>query len=308
MTDQQEWLEISLTVSGELAEAVSDVMTRYLLNGVVISKAIACDSTGENYTEGNEANVCGYIQVNENLAKVRSEIEQALWHLGTIQALPDIKYKIIKDQNWMEKWKEHYHPIIVGEKLLILPPWLDNPFPSRIPLRIDPNMAFGTGMHPSTQLCLRLMEKYLEPAVDVIDIGCGSGILSIAARLLGARHALAVDIDPLAIQATQENAVLNRLSEGIECGLGSVIEIKQQSFSIHQAQVVLTNILTPVIISLIDEGMIDLVSPGGMLILSGILDHQANDVIEVVTSHGMISAIPERIEDWVSLPFIKPSR
>jgi len=307
VTDRQEWLELSMIVSGELAEAVSDVLTRYLSNGVVSEKAITYDSLGENNLADDETRICGYIPVDEWLVEKRSAIEQALWHLGAIQSLPEIKYQIIKNQNWMKKWKEQYHPIIVGEKLLILPPWLDNPYPERIPLRIDPNMAFGTGTHPTTQLCLKLTEKYLKPGMDVIDIGCGSGILSIAARLLGAHHALAVDIDPLSVKATQENAELNGLTEGIECGLGSVAEIKQDTYSIHQAQIVLANILAPVIISLIGEGMAELVTPGGMLILSGILDHQANEVTEVVTSHGMISATPERIEDWVTLPFIKPS-
>ncbi|MGB8251729.1 MAG: 50S ribosomal protein L11 methyltransferase, partial [Anaerolineaceae bacterium] len=246
MADRQEWLELSMIVSGELAEAVSNVLTRYLSTGVVIEKAITYDSSGENYLADDETRICGYILVDDNLVEKRSGIEQALWHLGSIQSLPEISYQIIKNQNWMEKWKEQYHPIIVGEKLLILPPWLDNPYPQRIPLRIDPNMAFGTGTHPTTQLCLKLTEKYLRPGMDVIDIGCGSGILSIASRLLGARHVLAVDIDPLSVKATQENAELNGIIEGIECGLGSVTDIKQDIYSIHQAQVVLANILAPV--------------------------------------------------------------
>jgi len=307
VSDPQEWLELSMIVRGELAEVVSDVFTRYMSHGVVIEKAITYDSFGEIIQADDETRICGYLPVNESLVEKRSTIEQALWHLGIIQSLPELSYQIIKNQNWMEKWKEQYHPIIVGEKLLILPPWLDNPHPQRIPLRIDPNMAFGTGTHPTTQLCLKLIEKYLKPGMDVIDVGCGSGILSIAARLLGAHHALAVDIDPLSVKATQENSVLNGITDGIECGLGSVAEIKQGAFSLQQAQMIVANILAPIIITLMDEGMDELVAPEGILILSGILEHQANEVTEVVTSHGMISAASERIEDWVILPFIKPS-
>ena len=222
MVERQEWLEISLVVSGELAEAVNDVLTRYIPGGVVIERAVTYDPSGELYTSVEEARICAYLPVDDLLEDKRARIEEALWHLGIIQKLPEIKFQTIQDQNWMEKWKERYHPILVGEKILILPPWLENPHPERIPLRIDPNMAFGTGTHPTTQLCLILAEKYIKPGMDVIDIGCGSGILSIAARLLGARHALAVDIDPLSVKATQDNAGLNGLNAGIECGLGSV--------------------------------------------------------------------------------------
>lgn len=206
----------------------------------------------------------------------------------------------------MEKWKEQYHPILIGEKILILPPWLENRHPERIPLRIDPNMAFGTGTHPTTQLCLKLAERYIRPGSDVIDVGCGSGILSIAARLLGARLALAVDIDPLSVKATQENANLNGLTEGIECGLGSVGEIVRGQFSLHQATVVLANILAPVIIALMDEGLADLVAPGGVLILSGILDHQSKKVQDVAVARGFTLVGTEQQEDWVALALIKP--
>lgn len=307
MTDQQEWLELSLMVSGELAEAVSDVFTRYLSAGVVVEKAIHYDSFGENPLDNDITRIYGYISVDDNLAEKRSAIEQALWHLSTIQSLPEVKYQIIKDQNWMEKWKEQYHPITIGKKLLILPPWLDNTYPQRIPIRIDPNMAFGTGTHPTTQLCLLLLENYIKTEMDVIDIGCGSGILSIGAKLLGARHVLAVDIDPLCVTASQDNAELNGISENIESRLGSVFEIKQKIFSIHQAQIVLANILAPIIISLMDDGLAELVKPGGMLILSGILAHQVSEVTKVVISHGLAGAPLKKIGDWAGLTFVKPA-
>jgi ribosomal protein L11 methyltransferase len=302
----QEWLEISLVVSGELAEAVSDVLTRHITGGVVIENAVKYDPSGELYSTEGEARICGYILADEFLEEKRTRIEQALWHLGTIQALPEIKFQTIQDQNWMEKWKEKYHPILVGNKLLILPPWLENPDPNRIPLRIDPNMAFGTGTHPTTQLCLMLSELYLKPGMDVIDIGCGSGILSIAACLLGARHALAVDIDPLSTQATLDNASLNGITSRIEVGLGSVGEVLTGSYSVHQASLVLANILAPVIIALFKEGLGDLTAPGGTLILSGILDHQAERVLAAGTEAGFKALETAGQEDWVALVMEKP--
>ena len=306
MVDQLEWLELSLVVSGELAEAVSDVLTRHLSGGLVIERAITYDPSGEQYSSAEEARICGYLPVDDQLEEKRARIEEALWHLGTIQKLPEIKYQTIQDQNWMEKWKEQYQPILIGEKLLILPPWLENPYPERIPLHIDPNMAFGTGTHPTTQLCLKLTEKYVKPGLDVIDVGCGSGILSIAACLLGARHSLAVDIDPLSVKATRENADLNGLTTGIECGLGSVGEINRGQFSLRQAPVVLANILAPVIISLMAVGLDELVSPGGILILSGILDHQAGKVQDAAAARSFAFNAMEQVEDWVALTLVKP--
>jgi len=299
--EKQEWLEISLVVSGELAEAVSDVLTRHITGGVVIESAVKYDQSGESFTTGEEARICGYLPVDELLEEKRNRIEQALWHLGTIQTLPEIKFQTLRDQNWMEKWKENYHPILVGEKLLILPPWLENPYPDRIPLRIDPNMAFGTGTHPTTQLCLLLTETCQKPGMDVIDIGCGSGILSIAARLLGAHHALAVDIDPLSVQATLDNAILNGLTSGIDVELGSVKEVLSHTYSLHQAPLVLANILAPVINDLFKDGLGNLVSPGGTLILSGILDHQAGRVLEAGMEAGFRNTRTVTREDWVAL-------
>lgn len=303
---KQEWLEISLVVSGEMAEAVSDVLTRYIPGSVVVENAVKYDPSGEQYSHAAEARICGYLLVDEFLEEKRTRIEQSLWHLGTIQSLPDIKFQTIQDQNWMEKWKERYHPILIGNDLLILPPWLENPHPSRIPLRIDPNMAFGTGTHPTTQLCLMLSELYLKPGMDVIDIGCGSGILSIASCLLGARHALAVDIDPLSIQATLDNTSLNELTNRIEVGLGSVREILSGSYSTRQAPLVLANILAPVIINLFKERLGDLVSPGGFMILSGILDHQADRVLAAGSEAGFKALRTAGQEDWVALVLEKP--
>jgi ribosomal protein L11 methyltransferase len=295
------WLEASILVDGELAEAVADVLGRYASNGVVVESGITFTNEEDEGTPSGPVRVFGYLAVDENLEARRQALEEALWHLGQIQPLPPLTFKTIVDEDWMAAWKQHYQPIPVGKKLLVLPAWLENPYPDRIAIRIDPSMAFGTGTHPTTQLCLQSLESLVQENEPVIDIGCGSGILSIAALQLGASHALAVDIDSQAVRSTHENAAANHVLERLETGIGSVSEIKNGSFSIRQAPLVLANILAPVIIRLLDGGLANLVSPGGKIILSGILDRQAGEVIADGRAHGLELVAQHQMLDWVAL-------
>ncbi len=301
------WLEVSLIVDGELAEAVADVLRRYLPDGVVIeSTAVTAGPADENGQAVGPLRVCGYIPVDENLDDTRQKIEQGLWYLGRISPLPKPTFKQIQEINWMEAWKEHYHPIPIGKKLLILPAWIEPPGDGRIPIRIDLGMAFGTGTHPTTQLCLALAEEFFEQwggekGIMAIDIGCGSGILSIAAVKLGTEHALGVDIDPEAIRASSENAALNDVSSKLELGVGSVAEVQAGKFGIHSAQLVFANILAPILVKLLEQGLGELVEGEGWLILSGILADQSLGVEKALQDHGFPQIIKRNAGDWVAL-------
>jgi ribosomal protein L11 methyltransferase len=301
MVDEPRWLEVSLVVDGELAEAVADIFSRFVSNGVVIESGVTYNDAEDEGTPVGPLRVYGYLPVNDQLERFRQSLEEALWHLGQIRPLPPLTFKTIADEDWMVAWKQHYHPIPIGQKLLILPAWLENPSPERVAVRIDPSMAFGTGTHPTTQLCLELVEEYQCHGNPVIDVGCGSGILSIAALKLGASRALAVDIDPQAIRSTRENAAANGVLEQIETGQGSVDEIHSGKFSFSQAPLVFANILAPVIIRLFEAGLAGLVSAGGILILSGILDKQASEVVAAAEKAGARLVGTRQILDWVAL-------
>jgi ribosomal protein L11 methyltransferase len=210
----------------------------------------------------------------------------------------------------MEAWKQHYKPILIGEGLLILPAWLDNPDPKRIPIKIDPGMAFGTGTHPTTQLCLELMERSFvgathESPLQVIDVGCGSGILSIAALKLGASKVLGVDIDIESVKNSRENAAVNGVGEELLLGQGSVTEVLAGQFPFKSAPLVVANILAPVLIRLFDAGLADLIQPNGEIILSGILDHQAESVIEAGQAKGLKRGEVRQMKDWVAISMKK---
>jgi ribosomal protein L11 methyltransferase len=213
----------------------------------------------------------------------------------------------------MEAWKQHYRPIVIGRRLVIVPAWLDSPEPGRIAIKIDPGMAFGTGTHPTTQLCLELMEKSLQDLrglkdtgdqrrdLKVIDVGCGSGILSIAALKLGAASALGVDIDPESARNSRENADINEIGEELILGVGSVKEILEGKFAFRTALVVVANILAPVIIRLFDSGLADLLEPEGVLLLSGILQDQAQGVVDAAQIKGLKMMDKRQMGDWVAL-------
>jgi ribosomal protein L11 methyltransferase len=301
------WLEVSLVVDGEMAEAVAEVMARFIPDGVVIeSTAVVAGPDGAEGHAVGPLRVSAYLPVDEELEGNRQRLEEALWYLGRIRPLPAPEFRPIEQTDWTAAWKEHYQPIPVGEKLMIVPAWLEPPLKDRIPIFIDPGMAFGTGAHPSTQLCLELLEDILEALrvfndIDVIDLGCGSGILSIAALKLGVRHALGVDIDEDALRAASENAVRNNVAEGLELGQGSLAEIRAGIFSVRQAGVVLANILAPVIIRLLDEGLAELLGRGGSLVLAGILEEQSMDVEATLEKQGLRLIGRRQRGDWVAL-------
>ncbi len=310
------WLEVSLTVNGELAEAVADVLARFAFSGVMMEQGVKYTDDEDAGTPTGPITVRAYLEMNDQIEETRQKLEESLYYLGMIQPLPAASYKEIADQNWMEAWKQHYKPILIGERLVIVPAWMDSPDPNRIAIRIDPGMAFGTGTHPTTQLCLELMEKYFddrqqtrdhEPQtmvnrpLSIIDVGCGSGILSIAAIKLGARSALAVDIDAGSIDNARENANTNSIGDELILGVGSVQEILNDKFSFRKAPLVVANILAPVIIRLFETGLAELIEANGAILLSGILQEQAQNVIEAAQAKGLKMNERKQTGDWVAL-------
>ena len=292
-----------MSVDGEQAEAVAEVLSRFVSNGVVTESGVTYTDAEDEGTPFGPAKVYGYLVVDEHLEETRQKLSEALWHLGQILPMPAPAFHTIEDEDWMASWKQHYHPIPIGQRLLVLPVWIEQYDHQRIPVRIDPSMAFGTGTHPTTQLCLEMVERYTQPGQAVIDVGCGSGILSIATLNLGASHALGVDIDNAAIRSTRENAAANTVLAKLETGLGSVDEIRQGQFSIRQAPLVLANILAPVIIRLFAAGLAELVEPGGVMVLSGILAEQAGGVKEAALASGLKFIEMVQMDDWVAIVF-----
>jgi ribosomal protein L11 methyltransferase len=303
--DKANWIEISLQVSPEQAEAVAEVLGRYTQEGVVIEQITQEDNLLSTAKSNDSVRVFGYLFADETVEEKKKRLEESLFYLGKIQPLPAPEYKLILDQDWMSAWKKQYRPLKVGKKIAILPAWAENLFPDRIPIRINPVMAFGTGTHPTTQLCLEMMERKEPVGQLVFDIGCGSGILSAAAVKLGAAHAYGVDTNPAAVISSTENANLNQVVGKVEFQQGSVNEIISGCFGILTAQLVITNILASVILHLFDDGLADLVASDGYLILSGILSNQVPEVMTKAESYGLKLLEKYNKNDWAALGLLK---
>jgi len=307
MMNAMGWIEVSMIVDGELAEAVAEVFSRFAPQGVVIeSTTITPDPMGEG-TPAGPVNVCAYLPFDHEIEQKKVRLKEALWYLGRISPLPAPQFRPVEEVDWVSSWKQHYQPIPIGKHLIILPDWIEDYPTQRIPIRINPGMAFGTGTHPSTQLCLQLAEEFMISRkqggkhINTIDIGCGSGILTIGAIKLGTQKALAVDIDPQAVRNAQYNVAVNEVADQVEVAIGSVSDILADKFTIRQASLVFTNIYAHVITQLFYDGLVELLAPGGALILSGILVDQSRGVEINAQDHGLQITKHHQMGDWVAL-------
>jgi ribosomal protein L11 methyltransferase len=196
----------------------------------------------------------------------------------------------------------------VGERLLIIPSWYYDSYAHELtltaidlPLVLNPGEGWGTGSHPTTQMCLLFIEKYLQPDDRVLDIGCGSGILSLAAAKFGAGSVLGIDIDPEAETATRENMARNNVADKIEFRLGSLESVLQATPPAAPFQLIVGNIFAYLIILFLQEGLATLLAPDGKLILSGILEKQAESVVEALNAVGLTVIEQQEIDGWVGM-------
>ena len=308
MDKPKAWLEASIICSGELAEAVAEVFSRFSPDGVVMNSVTRYDSLGHEEIPTGNMQVVAYFPQDESTEAARNQLEQAIWHMSQIVPLDPIEYQLVLDQNWMEAWKANYKPLKIGRNLIVLPAWVDPALAeNRIPIIISPDMAFGTGTHPSTQLCMLALEKYGVKEMDVIDIGTGSGILSIEAAKLGAERILGVDNDPDAIPSAINNAAMNGVADKIVFEVGTHTDVLKRTDGLNQSPRVIANILSPILANMLSTGLSDLVSPSGLLFLGGVLDHQAQSLADLARSLGLSLRETLQQEDWVVLVLHKPA-
>jgi ribosomal protein L11 methyltransferase len=246
-----------------------------------------------------------YIPADERAEDTRARLESALGYMNMLYPMPTPVYRTVEEADWAEAWKAHYHPVRIGKRLFIRPLWIDVPVaPDDVELALDPGMAFGTGTHPTTQLCLEGVEALTQPGAQVLDLGTGSGILAIAAAKLGAAHVLALDNDPVAIEAAVRNVEQNGVTGKITAQVGSLETVLT---SARRFDFVVVNIIAKVIIEMCANRLGDTVRPGGLAIFSGIIHDQADDVEAALRETGLEPYTRRQQGDWVLIEARRPA-
>ena len=303
------WVEVATRVDQEAVEAVAETFQRFAHGGVVIEyptepgQEIAWDEPAV-VSPGAAITVRGYLPRNREGARRRRQLEEALWHLSSIWPVPAPTVREVHEEDWANAWKEHFFAHRVGERLVVKPSWRDfEPGPNDLVVTLDPGMAFGTGLHPTTKLCLVLLERLVGGGEHVLDVGTGSGILSIAAARLGATRVLGLDLDEVAVDAARANVATNDLGDRIAIDRGSAADAPPGA----TYDVVVANIIARVIVDLAGD-LAARVRPGGCLIASGILDVRADEVAAALAAAGL--ALEDRVSeaDWQALVCRRPAQ
>ncbi len=304
-----EWLEIGIDAPDRDTEALCALLDSLGVEGLVIEdeKDIESflresgrfwDAVDEEFLASRKgiSRVKFYLSADEEGEKALEALRPSLEKAGYLPRL-----RRLRDEDWENNWKQYYRPMEVGRRLLILPEW--EPVPEegeRVPLRLDPGLIFGTGAHPSTRMCLEAAEDLAPQAERVLDLGCGSGILAIAALLLGAKSALGCDIDEAAPRIAAENAALNGVEDRLTvlAGDAAADEALRQAMGGRDYDIVFLNIVADVILALLPD-IPRWLRPGGTLIVSGVIDGREGEIAEALKARGFTFE-ERRTEDWHS--------
>lgn len=298
------WIQVTVTVDGEAAEAVAEALRPFAYGGVSLEQKAADLSPGAARPQlEEEITVSIYYPAAEDSPARRRRLEEILWHLSQLYPIPAPAFRTVVEEDWANAWKQHYSPLRIGDRLLICPAWENvEPRPDDVVIKMDPGMAFGTGLHPTTRMCLEIVEGLARPGINLLDMGTGSGILAIAAALLGARSVLALDIDEVAVESARNNCDINGVSELVTVRRGSLSDLRP----FQQWDLILANILAPVILAMLASGAAKHLRPGGAIVLSGIIEDQALEVEEALTCAGLFLVDRLQIKDWVALVAVRP--
>jgi ribosomal protein L11 methyltransferase len=294
------WLELSVEADVEAVEAVSEVLGRVGGGTAVQPTRLIHDPTDELAAREDPSApfiVTAHIEDGAGASAAVESTERALWHLQAFGLRPvgALRVRTVDDADWAGAWKAHHVAQRIG-RVVIVPSWVEEPLrDGEIAVTLDPGMAFGTGLHPTTRGCLLLLQEVDPMPSTVLDVGCGSGILSLAALRLGAARAVGLDTDQLAVRAAVENAERNGLADRFEARAGSLGTPPAEPYPL-----VLGNLVATVLVDLAPALAAHL-APGGSLIASGILEPRAGEVAQALEAAGL-RAIQRRDDgEWVSL-------
>lgn len=316
--NSDELVEIAVEVDGEAAEAVVELFNRYnggdwvedsaageASGGGAVLESTGYDDFGNPVAGEYKLVVKTYLKPGPRGRKIQRQIEEGLWRLSLLYSMPEPVARPVKEEDWAHAWKRYYKPLRIGRRVLLTPAWEEPVIqPDDVVVRLEPGMAFGTGLHPTTRLCVAALEDLVRPGDFLLDVGTGSGVLAIAAAKLGASSVWATDIDSLAIRAANDNARRNGIAlsaDSLHIEQGSVPAGQEGRF-----QVIVANILAEILVGLF-EGTYDNIplaeplAPGGHMILSGILEEKTEMVVAAAAIHGLKEVERRQEGDWVAV-------
>jgi ribosomal protein L11 methyltransferase len=308
-----DWLEISVTTDSEAAEAVVELFNRYGYGQAVVEIPLdRFEYELDPEIRPTSVIVKTYLRADGSASTAQRHVEEGLWHLSRIYPIPDPRFRVLAEKDWAEAWKQQYQLQRVGRRTIIVPAWEEYvSAPDEIVIRLEPGMAFGTGLHPTTRLCLRALEDHSPTDGGVLDLGTGSGVLAIAAAKLGARSVLALDADHAAVSVARENVRTNGVDGRVTVRHGTLPG--GDSVPVHflaggsldlldsgRFDLILVNILAHVIIGLA-PAIADSLAPDGTVIAAGLIDTQELSVAESFQAAGLGVVERAQEKDWVSL-------
>ncbi|GIN89673.1 ribosomal protein L11 methyltransferase [Siminovitchia terrae] len=303
------WTEISILTANEAVEPISHILYEAGISGLVIEDRADFLRVRENrFGEIYELDpddfpeegviIKAYLAKTSNLNEALDEIKENIANLKKFNidiGENKIGLSDVKEEDWATAWKKYYHPVNVSDRFTIVPTWEDyTPSDNELIIELDPGMAFGTGTHPTTVMCIQALEKTVKKGDTIIDVGTGSGVLSIAAALLSAKEVKALDLDEVAVEAARQNISLNRVAETVTVEKNDLL-----NGITKQADIIVANILAEVIISFADEAA-KAVKKGGFFITSGIIEQKCEEVKAVLQEAGFTIEETIRMEDWAA--------
>lgn len=305
------WSEVSVHTTHEATEAVANILHEAGASGVVIEDSEEpgrerVDKFGEIYaldkndfpSEG--VIIKAYLPVNSFINETVQGLEQEIEGLRQFSLDPGhftIGITEVDEEDWANSWKQYFHPVKISKRFTIVPTWEEyTPVETdELIIDLDPGMAFGTGTHPTTVLCLQALEKYLEPNQTLVDVGTGSGVLAIGAALLGAKKITALDLDEVAVRAAQENVTYNHVDDRVTVLKGNLLDSIEE-----QPDMIIANILAEVIMSFSQDAY-KTVRSGGLFIASGIIGAKRDEVRNDLIAQGFEIIETVLMEDWVAI-------
>jgi ribosomal protein L11 methyltransferase len=290
----RQWLEFAVEAHPEAVDAVANVFEEYGSGGVAIEQPVSSHIESEEPPrfEGLPT-IRAYFPLNGAANEVERRVEEALWHLQAFDLSPVgvLRRRIVDEEDWAEAWKEHFHPLKLG-RIVIKPTWRTwDAEPDEIVVELDPGMAFGTGLHPTTRLMLEALPEHVQPLMRVLDLGTGSGILAIPAAMLGARVE-ALDISEVAAEVARANVEANGLTMQIAVRSGSIDRVEGRRYDL-----ILANIIASVLIDLA-PALRGALGRGGTLLASGIVEERVDAVREAFLRAGLHVVGERRQDDW----------